>query len=76
MDVQQLMTWIIQTLVPGAIVYGVTEMRKLRSSIDALTITVATYGEKTITHEKTLDKHELVLDKHDERIRALELKAH
>jgi hypothetical protein len=51
-------TWGFQGIVTGAIVFGVAEIKGLRSSIESLNQQIAKTIEKTAWHEKELDKHE------------------
>lgn len=65
MTVEAWVAWAFQGVITGAIIYGVTEIKGLRTSIESLNIQLARIIERTGSHEKEIDKH-------DERIRALE----
>lgn len=67
MDLVQLLSWGFEAAIIGIFGWGVSEVGKIRASVEALNIGVAKVVERTETHGKEIDRH-------DDRIRQLELK--
>jgi hypothetical protein len=66
MQFDQFVSWAFQGVISGAVIYGVAEMKGLRTSIESLNAKLERIIEKTDWHGKELDKH-------DERLRRLEI---
>lgn len=58
MDFSHFIQWGFEGLISGALIYGVSVLTNLKSSINILNERIATIIEKTAWHEKELEKHE------------------
>lgn len=57
MNWDQFLQYAFPTIITGCIVYGVTEVSKMRSSMDGMNLKLARLLEKSLWFEKSLNEH-------------------
>lgn len=74
MDFARFAEYIFYGLMSSVSIYIASTMRDMKSSIEALNITLARESEKLNNFKATVDRHETMIDRHSDRLMSLEQK--